>query len=170
MAEDTLLRAVDAANASGVNVNTIRSWALRGKLAARAHDSKNHPMYRVEDILTVGRTIAAAEVERSAARSRRPQGRSVESERPRGRQSRRATVGYNAIHQRLKRDRGPASEQWCTDCGGPAMDWAYDHLDPDELMGKDGPYSLDLAHYRARCRRCHQAEDRAQTAPGVDGS
>jgi hypothetical protein len=72
--------------------------------------------------------------------------------------------GFHAIHKRLLRSRGPASEFDCVDCGGSAREWSYDGLDPDELIGTAGPgapvaYSLDLEHYEPRCVSCHRRFD-----------
>lgn len=72
---------------------------------------------------------------------------------------------YAAMHLRLNRDRGPASDFACAHCGGAAADWAYDHCDPEELMGfaRPGkaavPYSADQAHYVPLCRSCHYRLD-----------
>ena len=63
---------------------------------------------------------------------------------------------------RLRRWRGKASTFTCP-CGAPAAEWAYDHADPDELIGeKNGrpvPYSLYLDHYRPLCQSCHKRLD-----------
>lgn len=73
-------------------------------------------------------------------------------------------VGYWAIHDRLRRDRGKPGT--CVDCGGPASEWSYDHGDPNELVSESGSsrgfaFSLDLDHYVPRCVRCHRAHDAA---------
>lgn len=69
---------------------------------------------------------------------------------------------YVTAHYRVRRDRGPAPEQTCA-CGAPAAEWAYDHNDPDELIGEDHgkavPYSLDVAHYLPMCVPCHRQFD-----------
>lgn len=70
-------------------------------------------------------------------------------------------TSYDAVHQQVKRSRGPASDHPCSRCSNPAQDWAYDHLDPDEVTGPDGhgrcklTYSLDVWHYLPLCKRCH---------------
>jgi hypothetical protein len=43
-----------------------------------------------------------------------------------------ADVGYTAVHDRLRTDRGQAASQTCIDCGRSAAQWSYDHLDPEE--------------------------------------
>jgi len=85
---------------------------------------------------------------------------------------------YEAVHERLRRDRGPARAQHCVDCGKRAAHWSYDHADTAELVGeRDGlrrPYSLDQQHYQPRCVPCHKRLDldrlalsRTQTSPGA---
>lgn len=75
-------------------------------------------------------------------------------------------VGYNDMHARVRRTRGPASEYTCVGCGNRADDWSYDANDPDELVAKEGQaagmrYSLDPEHYEPRCKKCHTRYDRA---------
>jgi len=77
---------------------------------------------------------------------------------------RAVSTGYSGMHSRIRTDRGPASTHPCTDCGHQAAQWSYDHADPDERADSDGvvaglPYSLDLAHYDARCVSCHKLFD-----------
>ena len=86
-------------------------------------------------------------------------------------------VSYLGAHDRCRRDRGPARDHQCVDCGGPALHWSYDHTDPDELMGTQGtkgttpyPYSLDPAHYSPRCASCHARFDAARGRPHYVGS
>lgn len=68
---------------------------------------------------------------------------------------------YNALHHRWRNSVGPASNFACDDCGSRALDWAYDHADPDEVVGERGlTYSLKFEHYRPLCRKCHIAFDR----------
>ncbi|WNM68813.1 HNH endonuclease [Gordonia phage Soos] len=67
-------------------------------------------------------------------------------------------VSYGAMHQRLTKDRGPASAHPCFDCGSPARQWSYDHSDPDQLYGP-WPYSLDPNRYVPRCVSCHKRMD-----------
>jgi hypothetical protein len=164
MSESTFLRACDAARASGINVNTIRCWTLRGQLAARSYDHKMRPLYSVDDVLDVACSFVAKEAEQHAARARRRAERATRKRKPYIRQPspRLPMVGYNSVHQRLKRDRGPASAYDCANCDAAGMDWAYDHADADELLGTDGPYSLDPAHYRPLCRHCHKTLDMAR--------
>lgn len=69
-------------------------------------------------------------------------------------------VGNKAAHDRVRRERGSASLHRCVDCGGDAAHWSYDHRDEAELVdAKKGPYSLDPAHYEARCVPCHKRFD-----------
>lgn len=71
--------------------------------------------------------------------------------------------GYKAAHNRVKRERGPASGYRCADCGAPANEWSYDGRDENELVdngrGRPERYSLDTAHYQPRCFSCHRSLD-----------
>lgn len=68
------------------------------------------------------------------------------------------TPSYSALRRRLRATRGPAAGHPCGDCCGPARVWSYDGRDPDERTDavRGYRYSLDLAHYRPRCRPCHR--------------
>lgn len=67
---------------------------------------------------------------------------------------------YAAVHLRLRKQRGPVSLLPCTECGGAARHWAYDHADPNEKVSEQGlPYSTDLAHYQPMCITCHRRYD-----------
>lgn len=73
-------------------------------------------------------------------------------------------VQYHAAHERVKRERGPASNHRCADCGRAAYHWSYDHEDPDEVVSneeriKGVAYSLKTEHYVARCVPCHKVFD-----------
>lgn len=73
---------------------------------------------------------------------------------------------YSAIHSRLAATRGSARKQRCTDCGGRAEQWSYDHAGPDELVSALGhAYSIDLDHYDARCCSCHRVFDASHGGP-----
>ncbi|GAA3947974.1 hypothetical protein [Microbacterium soli] len=69
-------------------------------------------------------------------------------------------IGIGGAHDRVKRMHGSASQHRCVDCGGLAAHWSYDHRDENERIDdKRGPYSLDPAHYEARCVPCHKRFD-----------
>lgn len=76
---------------------------------------------------------------------------------------REQSTTYQAVHKRIRRERGPASEHVCARCGQQARDWAYDHTDPNELTtqwyGKTVAYSPDVDHYVPLCRLCHYRMD-----------
>ena len=74
-----------------------------------------------------------------------------------GRMVAKRTDTYGAIHRRLGRERGPARDYPCVDCGRAAEAWSYARPDPvDERADRRGcPYSLDLSRYDPRCRSCH---------------
>lgn len=63
------------------------------------------------------------------------------------------------VHHRLTRDRGPARDHACSDCGGRAAEWSYQGGAPDELPGSGGPESRDLDVYAPRCVPCHRLYD-----------
>jgi hypothetical protein len=83
---------------------------------------------------------------------------------------REAWIGYGAAHDRLRRDRGPASGYTCVDCGNSAQDWSYNHRDPNEYADSrlnghgtltQVTYSGDGAYYDPRCKPCHTIFDGA---------
>lgn len=80
---------------------------------------------------------------------------------------------YAAAHDRLRRDRGPATDYPCAApaCAEQATEWAYDHTDHDALTDSAGrPYSLDPRRYRPLCPSCHRRADHArlhQSQPGL---
>ena len=76
-------------------------------------------------------------------------------------------VGYSGAHDRVARVKGRAKDHECVDCGAPALEWSYNHDDPDERMTTRPrcpypvPYSMDPEHYSARCGTCHRLHDNA---------
>lgn len=79
-----------------------------------------------------------------------------------GNHRRSEDVTYGGVHQRVKRDRGLPDTHRCIDCDGQAMDWSYDHEDPDELISPKGmPFSTHIENYQPRCRPCHRLFDNA---------
>lgn len=76
----------------------------------------------------------------------------------------RPTPGYHAIHQRLARKRGRASDQTC-ECGAPASQWSWRREAGTGLIlqGTSGgcrvTYGTDIETYDALCRVCHRARD-----------
>jgi hypothetical protein len=79
-------------------------------------------------------------------------------------------ISYAAAHYRVRRLRGRAADHPCGRCDNLAVDWAYDHLDPNERRQQDRrdaniPYSLDPYHYLALCRSCHTTLDHQQESP-----
>lgn len=77
------------------------------------------------------------------------------------------TLTYTAAHKRVYRTRGKATTYQCVDCGRPARDWSYDGTDPNEIVEHIGGFvdrpvrrfSLDVARYSPRCRKCHATRD-----------
>lgn len=76
-----------------------------------------------------------------------------------GRLGKGEAMTYDAVHARLAVERGRAAGYPCSDCGGQAQAWAYDHTDPCELTqqrhGRIVAYSADLDLYRPLCWSCH---------------
>ena len=79
------------------------------------------------------------------------------------------SVTYKAVHIRLVRERGRASEFSCVECDEKAEQWAYQHGDSAELespwRGQDGAtrtvkFTPNLSAYEPMCRRCHTALDK----------
>lgn len=79
-------------------------------------------------------------------------------------------LGYRSAHDRIEYRRGKARDCACVHCGTQAWDWAYDHADPNELAGHNGPYwclySADPDHYIPLCRSCHIKWDRSFAMAG----
>lgn len=75
--------------------------------------------------------------------------------------------GYEAAHKRVRRARGRARENICSQCGErQAKDWAYIHGSPGEKPAgiapngrPHGPYSLNPEHYTPMCNPCHTVYD-----------
>lgn len=71
--------------------------------------------------------------------------------------------GYHAAHERVRRTRGRAADLDCVWCGGPAVQWAYDHSDSrvfaDAQDGQELPYSPDVWRYQPMCVPCHKRMD-----------
>ena len=79
----------------------------------------------------------------------------------------RDRVQYGGAHNRVTTALGPARLRRCADCGRGAAQWAYDHTDPAEQAAGARRYSLDPAHYTARCVSCHVLFDLAYLATGT---
>ena len=79
-----------------------------------------------------------------------------------------STPTYAGAHWRVRNQYGEPSLHLCVDCGDSAREWAYDHLDPDELTHRsrkgDHAYSANPAHYMAMCKTCHTFFDRRHHA------
>jgi len=73
-------RAYEIAQAYGVNVNTIRSWATRGQLAEHGRDRDDKPLYNVGDVLDLAAADKARLAGEQAKRARRAANRAAESE------------------------------------------------------------------------------------------
>lgn len=72
---------------------------------------------------------------------------------------------YSGAHSRVHRAWGRASNFKCVKCGKQAAEWAYDHLDPDEIKQDHGfhagyYFSQKIEHYHPMCLSCHYYLDR----------
>lgn len=76
---------------------------------------------------------------------------------------------YRQTHNRLTRERGPASARPCHWCGRRAAEWAClcDHaavVTGTNASGKPVTFDPDPAGYVPACRPCHRAHDAARAA------
>jgi hypothetical protein len=67
---DKAFRAAHIADAYGINVNTIRTWAARGHLVQHGIDRDLRPVYLVGDVLDLARAAAIRRAENEARRER----------------------------------------------------------------------------------------------------
>ena len=76
----------------------------------------------------------------------------------------RAPSSYVAVHRRLRKERGPARDHACAECGQQAAEWAYSNAAVDELdAGGAYGHSENLDEYRPLCKPCHRAANRVLT-------
>lgn len=69
-------------------------------------------------------------------------------------------VEYNRVHERLRKERGPAREHDCASCGKPACQWAYQYTGQVQVCPFTGrEYSDDPSDYSPMCRSCHVTFD-----------
>ena len=68
---------------------------------------------------------------------------------------------YRAVHDRLRRERGPARGYLCDRCGEPALDWAFQYPEGRIEICPDTRrrFSSDPADYLPLCRSCHLRMD-----------
>ena len=73
------------------------------------------------------------------------------------------TDSYNAVHLRIHRTKGKASDHLCADCGAQATAWAYNRSGVAESTsiraGYACVYSTDESQYDPCCGRCHYVRD-----------
>jgi hypothetical protein len=71
-------------------------------------------------------------------------------------------AGYKTVHDRLRRNLGPAAKYQCVDCGRAATDWSYQYGAPDERRdeGSGFLFSEDQRYYVPRCRSCNLSYDK----------
>lgn len=75
------------------------------------------------------------------------------------------TGGYQAVHAKLAKHRGRASEHPCVHCGVTAAQWAYTYDAPDEDVaienGVPVRFSRQTRYYMPLCGPCHRRFDNA---------
>lgn len=70
------------------------------------------------------------------------------------------SLDYDAMHERIKEQRGKARLFSCITCGCQAQEWAYQHTDPEPRVSEHGClFTDDVMAYEPMCRRCHRAYD-----------
>lgn len=70
---------------------------------------------------------------------------------------------YSAVHHRLAKTNGPASNHVCVDCGGAASRWSWNRTGPQITganQGKTVSWGTSLSDYSARCASCSTRMDR----------
>lgn len=85
---------------------------------------------------------------------------------------------YVSAHYRIYRERGPASDHSCVDCGRTAEEWSYDGQAEHEMVQtlpfKTGMvqarYSPDPKDYSPRCKSCHGLRDATSNAKDLRGN
>lgn len=138
----------DASKITGVPSGTIRRWLSEGRLVR--HRERKPYWVDYDEVIALRQLLLEARPSRSpkppVAREPKP---------------RRTDIGYEAAHRRVYRIHGRAIEHPCFYCGLPALQWAYDHDDPDEMVNKRGNrYSANPEHYKPLCFNCHSYLDR----------
>lgn len=75
-------------------------------------------------------------------------------------------AGFATAHDRIRAERGKASDCDCVSCGRPARDWALRHDAEQTKVARNGRvYSLNVDDYMPMCRRCHWHYDHPDGAP-----
>lgn len=62
---------------------------------------------------------------------------------------------YDRVHKQIRKERGPARNLNCIDCGKQDCVWTYKH--------ETDPY--DIYNYDPRCVKCHNTYDAVATLP-----
>lgn len=73
---------------------------------------------------------------------------------------------HRDFHVRLRKERGPASNHLCVDCGKPAREWSWDNGSSEDYGTKAIGVSFD--EYSPRCRSCHRTKDVAGWSPSEE--
>lgn len=68
-------------------------------------------------------------------------------------------ASYGAVHQRLRKARGPARNHPCVDCGEPARHWSWNR--DGGVDDSVHPYGLNFDGFVPRCVKCHKRFDLA---------
>lgn len=73
---------------------------------------------------------------------------------------------HRKFHDSLRKERGPASNHLCVDCGKPAHEWSWDNGSLEDYGTKAFGESFD--EYSPRCRSCHRKKDAAGWSPSEE--
>ena len=83
-------------------------------------------------------------------------------------------LNYRSMHKRLDVRYGKAKVHDCSNCFGPAQEWAFIHewCPKEELIETINPgysgeprtiyYSMNDGHYLTLCKKCHTAMDKGE--------
>jgi hypothetical protein len=71
-------------------------------------------------------------------------------------------ASYKTVHERLRRNHGPAAQYKCVDCGQTASDWSYQYGASDERRDEESGFlfSENQRYYVPRCRSCNLSYDK----------
>jgi hypothetical protein len=136
-------------------------WCIEHPESRRETDRRKRRRRGVAPFGSLGHLAKMAEAARGDRSSmRRPE---IAAKVSATRRSKTAVPSYDGVHKRLAKDRGPATDHTCIDCGGSGEEWslARDRVDVDRILfSKNGrPYTADSNDYDPRCVACHRAFD-----------
>lgn len=69
---------------------------------------------------------------------------------------------YNAVHFRVAKALGNATDHLCIQCPRRAHGWAYQHTAEEPMWSNGAPYSDNPADYAPMCASCHKKLDNSK--------